>query len=160
VASAVLIATAVGIPGFKKKLAEAIRKKTPLILEIKDLSVEAAEAIAAKHGAHLADALNKVGAIGPYDLMSRFTKGLGGDWQAHHILEDSMFKRFKQFGDPNRGPSVILTKAEHEAISARLRAEGTQRAETTAQLWEKYQEAYEEHPQWLEAIRSYFEKAK
>ncbi|UQA55509.1 hypothetical protein [Polyangium aurulentum] len=161
VASAVLIGTAVGIPGFRKKLMEAIRKKTPFILEIKDLSEEAAEAIAKEHGAHIADALNKVGAIGPYRLMKKFTERLKGDWQAHHILEDSMFRKFKkQLGDPDRGPSVILTKAQHKEITAKLLEAKTQSAETTAQLWERYKEAYEDYPHWLDAIKSYFEKAK
>ncbi|UQA59233.1 hypothetical protein [Polyangium aurulentum] len=71
-----------------------------------------------------------------------------------------MFKKFQQLGDPDLAPSVILTKAQHEKISARLREAGTQSARTTQQLWERYKVAYRDDPHWLEAIRSYFEKAK
>jgi len=160
VASAILIATAMGIPEFEKQLMEAIRKKTPIILEIKNLSVKEAEELAVEYGPYLADALNKVGAIGPYNLMSEFTKGLAGHWQAHHIVERSMFKKFKKkLGDPERGPSVILTKAEHEAITRKLN-QWKQEVKTTDQLWAKYKDAYSDKPAWLDAIRSYFPNAK
>jgi hypothetical protein len=160
-ASAVLMATvAAQSATFKKALMEAIKKKTPLFIKtLGDLSEEAAEALAREHGAAIADALNKVGGIGPYKLWRKFTAGLGGRWQAHHLLEEQMFKKWKQLGDPDLGPSVILTEAEHKVITARLRAR-TKGAETLEQLWEGYKDVYNKNPEYLEAIRSYFEKAK
>jgi hemerythrin-like domain-containing protein len=90
----------------------------------------------------------------------KFTEGYGGHWQAHHILEEKMFEKFRHFGDPNDGPSVILTEVEHKAITAKLLKAQTRAVETTAQLWKKYQDVYKKNPEYLEAIRHYFEKGK
>jgi len=91
-ASAVLMATVAGqSAAFRKALKAAIKKGTPLIVKtLDDLSEAAAKKLATKYGAAIADALNKVGGIGPYRVWRKFTEGYGGQWQAHHILEEDM----------------------------------------------------------------------
>ena len=106
----------------------------------------------------LADALNKNGAIGEYSVMKKFTDKLGGQVQAHHLLEQKFVKKFA-LGEADRVPSVILTDAEHKAITAKLKI-ATAHVETPQQLWQAYQDAYVDHPSWLAAIKSYFFKAK
>jgi hypothetical protein len=136
---------------------EAIKKKTPLFIKtVGDLSEEAAEALAREHGAAIADALNKVGGIGPYKLWRKFTAGLSGRWQAHHLLERKMMGKWG-LGDPDLAPSVILTEAQHKTITAELSAL-TPKARDVNQLWEAYQKAYKANPEWLEAIKPYFKK--
>jgi hypothetical protein len=56
------------------------------------------------------------------------------------------------------GPSVLLTQAEHKEMSKKLAAAMTE-VRTTKQLWQKYQEVYADHPDWLKAIEAYFKKA-
>lgn len=175
-AGAVLVATAVvslKADTFKKKLVNlyeaAIKKAAAEKVEMKvaaltmtemtDLGKDAAEELAKKCGYGITDALHSNGAIGPYEVMQKFTKELGGRWQAHHILEESMMKKWK-LGTPDLGPSVVLTDAEHKAITARLKAAGTQEAKNIQKLWKAYQEAYVDHPDWLEAIKKYFFKGK
>lgn len=72
----------------------------------------------------LAAALAKNGAIGEYSVMAKFTKGLGGHWQAHHILEAAAAKKLG-LGSAERLPAVILSKAEHQMLTAELRQEGS-----------------------------------
>ncbi len=106
--------------------------------------------------AYLADALEKNGAIGPYEVMKQFTDKLGGRWQAHHILEAQWAKYFK-LGSAAKVPAVILTEAEHKRITAAL-AKATKEVKNSKQLWAAYQEVYEKYPTWLAAIRPYFVK--
>jgi hypothetical protein len=79
--------------------------------------------------------------IGPYKVMRQFTDALGARYQAHHILEEQMIRKFG-LGKPELGPSVILSDMEHKAITAKLR-DKTTKAKTPEELWELYQEAYE-----------------
>jgi hypothetical protein len=163
-ASVVLIAT-IGSQSetFKKTLEEAIEKRAPfLIRTIDDLSEEAAKALAKEYGPAIADALNKVGGIGPYKVWKKFTECYGGHWQAHHLVEDQMFKRFRQLrkiSPADEAPSVILTEAQHKAITKKL-GTLTTNAQDLKGLWNAYKKAYAEHPEWLDAIRSYFPNAK
>jgi hypothetical protein len=172
-AGATLIAISLSGGAFEKKLKDALAKKgTKVVIEeTGKVGEKAAEKLvqeyvgkegAKKAGerlAHLADAMNKSGAIGEYAVMKKFTDGMGGRVQAHHILEESMIKKWK-LGNPDRGMSVILTDAEHKAITAKLKAAKTIEAKTTQKLWQAYQEAYVDHPDWLAAIKSYFAKGK
>jgi hypothetical protein len=181
-ASAVMIATVVLSPAaeaFEKKLETALAKKTPLVMkEMEKVGLDVAEEVAKKLGpqlekasakvaagqgeelvrAHLADALEKNGAIGPYEVMKQFTDGLGGRWQAHHILEKKM-ARDLGLGNADKVPSVILTEAEHKRITAIL-AKETKKVKNAKDLWVAYQRAYVDHPTWLAAIREYFDKVK
>jgi len=78
--------------------------------------------------------------------------------QAHHILEKSVAKELK-LGNPDQVPSVILTAAEHKAITAKLKAEmKLVNPRTLPEVWAAYQRAYADHPLWLKAIKSYFGK--
>ena len=61
-------------------------------------------------------------------------------------------------GNADKVPSVILTDAEHKAVTAELRVD-TAGVEDVKQLWAAYQRAYAKHPaHWLEAIKPYFVK--
>ncbi len=174
-ASAVLIAGVVLTPGvgkFLKRLASPTGKAAPLLMkEMEKLGPGVADEIAKKLGkklgtaegealmrACLADALEKNGAIGPYQVMKQFTDKLGGQWQAHHILEVRMLERF-ELGNAAKVPAVILTEAEHKALTAELRV-ATLEVEKVQDLWKAYQKVYRKYPHWLEAIKPYFVKGK
>jgi hypothetical protein len=156
-------AAAAQVEQFMKKAEQAIAKKTPLVVNsVNELGEEAAEALAKEHGAAIAKALAEKGAIGPYKLWQKFTAGLGGQWQAHHILEQQWFRMWgKKLGDPNLGPSVILTNAEHNAITTKLQVEFGKlgkRSPTLDEIWQVYQKVYKDCPHWLDAVKSYFNK--
>jgi hypothetical protein len=160
-AGAVLVVAGVLSAGaFEKKLKDALKKKTSLLLmgAAKESEKLAEALLKSRWAGHLADALNKNGAIWEYSVMKKFTGKLGGQWQAHHILEEGMMKKFR-LGNPDLAPSVILTAAEHKAITAKLSAQ-TPKAKTAPELWKAYQDAYVDHPNWLKAIESYFVKGK
>jgi hypothetical protein len=153
--------------GFDKKLYDALKKGTPFFIRGGGKAAEQAaeklvqDALAA-HGIHgaedLAAALAKNGVIGEYSVMAKFTQGLGARWQAHHILEDALAKKFK-LGLSERVPAVILSDVQHKAVTAELKALGTAEADSPAKLWQLYQSAYgKKHPTWLAAIKSYFVK--
>ena len=165
-AGAVLVTAAViSAAGFDKKMLEALKKKVPLLIRgsgkvAEEAAEKLVEATIAKQGEKarlfLADALNKNGAIGEYSVMAKFTDKLGGRVQAHHIIEQQFAKLFK-LGNPDRIPAVLLTEAEHKAMTAALRVE-TAGVKDAQALWKAYQRAYKDHPAWLAAIKSYFEK--
>ena len=172
---AVVAVLSAGARTFYKKLAKALKDGKPLVYnEMKNVGDGVADELAEKLGAHfkkqlgadaakrtriaLAASLNKNGAIGPYSKMTQFTDELRGSYQAHHILEEQMFRRFN-LGKPDLGPAVILTDAEHKAMTRKLSA-ATKGVKTPGELWQKYQEVYAEHPDWLKAIESYFVRPK
>jgi len=142
---------------FDAKLKEAGRKKLPVVIQkSEELSKEAIEYLRKKYGAKkLAGSLADMQVIGPYDVMSQFTDGLGGVYQAHHILEEAMARDLGLTKELDKIPSVILTEAEHKAITAKLRDWGN-RGASPKKLWKAYQEAYASKPEWLEAIQKYF----
>lgn len=165
VAGGVMIAAVVlTAGGADKKFFDALTKKTPLVVtgtgkaaeEAADKLIAQAITKSATHGAEdLAGALAHNGAIGEYSVMARFTKGLGGRWQAHHILEVSIAKDTLKIQATDKLPAVILSEAEHKAITKALAAEGTAKKSGQA-LWEAYKKVYAAHPDWLKAIQSYF----
>lgn len=108
---------------FMRRVSEASAKGEKVILtELKELTEEAAEQLLKDHGGEvLTQALAKEGTIGPYKVWKKFTEGLESRWQAHHILEEQMFKRFK-IKNPDMGPAVILSEAEHKRITDALKA--------------------------------------
>ena len=119
----------VGASGLDKKLMDALKKKTPLILKgggkvAEEAAEKFVESQIKQHkdaGRHIvADALNKNGAIGEYSVMKKFTDKLGGQVQAHHLLEKHMAEKFR-LGNTDRIPSVVLTEAQHKAITADLK---------------------------------------
>lgn len=167
-AGTVLVAAAViTAGGFDKKIIDAFRKKTPLLISgtgklAEDAAEQLVDGIVAKQGEKgrlfLADVLNKNGAIGEYSIMKRFTDKLGGRLQAHHILEKKMAEKF-ELGATDKIPSVILTEAEHKAITAKLKV-ATARVDSVQKLWHAYETAYVDYPGWLAAIKPYFSKVK
>ncbi|TKD01719.1 hypothetical protein [Polyangium fumosum] len=155
VASAVLVGQA---EKFAKKLEEACAKKAPLILQgAEELSKETAELLAKQYGADIAAALEQNGAIGAYEVMKKFTDGLGGSYQAHHILEKAMARDWQLGKDFGKLPAVILTEAEHKRITNELRAL-TPTAQDVKALWGYYKRVYKKYPHWLDAIEPYFIK--
>ncbi|TKD03761.1 hypothetical protein [Polyangium fumosum] len=154
VASAVLVGQA---EKFAKKLEEACAKKAPLILQgAEEISAETAELLAKKYGVDIAAALEQNGAIGAYDVMKKFTDGLGGAYQAHHLLEKAMGGELRLTAKQlDKIPSVILTEAQHKEITKLLNAKRPAR-KTREALWQMYEEVYEPFPHWLKAIKPYF----
>ena len=167
-AGATLVAMAlVSASGLDKKLKDALTKKTPLLIQetgkageqatqkfIQGYMAENGGKKAGERFAHLVDAMHKNGTIGEYAVMKQFTTGLNGTMQAHHIVEKRFAKMLK-IPDADTIPSVLLTEAEHKAITAAL-AKKTANAETPKELWKAYQEVYQDYPHWLEAIKKYF----
>ena len=154
IASGVLLGQA---DKFVKKLEEACAKKAPLLLQgTEELSKETAEFLAQRYGADIAHALEQNGAIGAYEVMSKFTKDLGGSYQAHHILEKAMAEKLglKNF---DKLPAVILTEAEHKRITRWLNRQRPPKVNTD-ELWKLYEEVYEAYPHWLAAIKPYLGK--
>jgi hypothetical protein len=137
---------------FEQALRKAIKTGTTLV---SNLSAAAAKKLAGRYGWKMAAALNQTGTIAPYEAMREFTQGLGGQYQAHHILEKNMMERFG-LGNPDHAPSVILTGPKHAEITTQLK-EVTRDVTTKEGLWKAYQEVYSDYPQWLNAIRKYFE---
>lgn len=164
IAGAVMVASAViTAGGFDKKFYDALAKGTRLFIrgggkageQVAEKLVQNAIAKYGKHGAEdLAGALAKNGAIGEYSVMSKFTQNLGGRYQAHHILEVKFAEKFA-LGATDRIPAVILSEAEHKAITATLARE-TMNVKTPQALWAAYQRAYRLHPAWLKVIEGYF----
>ncbi|MDC0744689.1 hypothetical protein [Polyangium mundeleinium] len=161
VASAVLVGQA---EKFAKKLEEACAKKAPILLQgAEELSKETAEILAKQYGRAIAEALEQNGAIGPYKTMREFTRGLEGDFQAHHILEKAIGRDLRITKELDNIPSVILTKEHHKKITdaldearKRMIAEGIALRPRT--LWKMYEEVYAPYPRWLDAIKPYFFK--
>lgn len=71
--------------------------------------------------------------------------------EVHHLLEVRHLKRLlKSLG---KGPAVILTKAEHQALTYKLRKVLPYgRSYTKAEIIEKYTEVYKSQPEWLKAV--------
>lgn len=185
-AGAVLIGAALAAQNaekLKKKLVESLARKTPLpYAEMAKLGEDVAEKIAnefgpkieaelAKRGEKLfegegaklareaiAKQLSESGTLGPYEVMKQFTDKLGGQYQAHHILEKQFATKFG-LGNADKVPSVILTDVQHKAITAKL-AKKTPFATSPQKLWAIYQEVYKDAPSWLTAIEGYFKNAK
>jgi hypothetical protein len=159
IASGVLIGQA---ETFAKKLEEACAKKAPLLLQgAEELSKETAELLAKQYGRAIAEALEQNGAIGPYKTMREFTRGLEGDFQAHHILEEAMARKLGITKELDKIPSVILENAKHKRFSGLLRdarkvLDDARVPLNPGELWTIYEKVYADHPRWLAAIKPYF----
>lgn len=102
--------------------------------------------------------MNKIDMIAPYKFMQIFTARMKNRVHAHHILEVYWAEEFK-LGNTDLMPSVILTYAEHKEISNALRLAAEKKPiKKLAQLWSMYKDVYVDHPEWLDAIKSYFGK--
>ena len=77
-------------------------------------------------------------------------------------IDQAMAKELK-LGSRNTDklPSVLLTKADHQKVTAELRVEAEKATRkggrmTAKKLWQVYKKVYRRHPHWLEAIEPYF----
>ncbi|WP_416566443.1 hypothetical protein [Nocardia testacea] len=125
------------------------------------LSVEAAESLAKKFDKGMpviAAEMNKRGIIGPFDSFSVFTRGHGGAYQAHHIIEQSVLKHLGH--DVQKAPSIILTAGQHSPISTAL-AKKIPKDElehmTKKEILNLYRKVYKDMPEWLAEVERYLE---
>lgn len=130
-----------------------------LIKEADEKIVKVADELIAKHGRYeMAKGLQEMQTIIPYAMGEKFTKDLGGKFQAHKIFEKRALKELLGRDDFDKLPSVILTDKEHQAISAALDAEWRKVGKdkmTLEKLRRIYKDVYKDYPHWLEAIESY-----
>ncbi|HMY17223.1 MAG TPA: hypothetical protein PKA58_12955, partial [Polyangium sp.] len=106
----------------------------------------------------MAQGLQEMQTIMPYELGEKFTKDLGGKFQAHKIFEKQALEKVLKRSDFEKLPSVILTDKEHQAISVALEAEWRKVGKgrmTIEKLRQIYKDVYKDHPHWLDAIESY-----
>ncbi|MRG90900.1 hypothetical protein [Polyangium spumosum] len=155
VASGVLVGQA---EKFAKKLEEACAKKAPLIIEgAEELTKETAELLAKQYGEEITSALAQNQTIAPYEVLSKFTDGMKGRYEAHHILEKAMARDLGITKELDKIPSVLLTVAEHRRFN-KFFAANRSSVRDKLDLWKLYEKAYADHPHWLDAIKPYFGK--
>ncbi|WP_406224140.1 DUF4157 domain-containing protein [Streptomyces canus] len=123
------------------------------------LSVEAAESLTKqfdKGRPVIAAEMNKRGIIGPFDSFSVFTRGHGGAYQAHHIVEQSVLKHLGH--DVQKAPSIILTAGQHSPISTAL-ANKIPKDElehmTKREILDLYRKVYKGMPTWIAEVELY-----
>ncbi|MBK9261725.1 MAG: hypothetical protein IPM54_18230 [Polyangiaceae bacterium] len=134
----------------------AKRGQRTIIKEADAKMMQVTDDLIKNHGQYeMAKGLEEMQTIMPFELGQKFTKDLGGKFQAHKIFERRALNRLHSRDDYEKLPSVILTDAEHKEISAALEA-AWRRVKpenmTKAKLREIYQDVYKKHPEWLEAI--------
>ena len=155
---------------FIKKVVEKTGVGKPAI--VKEFNAEAlrlADDLIKDYGQHvMAEALRKQGLILPYGMASKFTANLGSKFQAHKIFERQAFEKVLKLQGKaldeavERAPAIILTDADHKAISDAL-ASGWRELKKTktldkitqTDLRALYKNAYAANPHWLDAIESY-----
>jgi hypothetical protein len=146
---------------FTKELAEKLAATPEQKLTQQNLDM------AESFGESMAPSLNLSRTVMPYSRAQVFTAKWGGDYQAHHIFEQQMMKDLKYVPDDiTNSPAIILTKKEHELITAKLNdarnkllqdlAKVNRKVPNKAELWNMYQKVYKDNPTWLEAIKGYF----
>jgi RHS repeat-associated protein len=96
--------------------------------------------------------------IAPYNVLQQVTAGHRGAIQAHHILE---VRHLRAWGysaaEIAAAPAQVLTRAEHTVISTQLaRLLPTGARYTREQVWNAYQIAYRNYPEYLNAVARYF----
>ncbi|HMN39723.1 MAG TPA: GC-type dockerin domain-anchored protein [Phycisphaerales bacterium] len=101
-----------------------------------------------------------VGKIMPYSQAQKLTAGAKHAIEAHKLLEWRHVKN-GGFGALAKGdiPAVILTQAQHSAVTTRLRQLLPYGGKySPAQIIQGYERAYRElgHPEWLDHIRQFF----
>jgi hypothetical protein len=129
--------------------------KEPLV--IRDMPIQAMEALKQKYGPGLAYGLRQKGTVMSYEAASAATEGLGGAYQAHHVAEVKVLKLIGH--DSQLSPSVLLTAKEHAEISARLDKflpKGEIQDMTKQEIFDGYKKAYQGHAPWLAEVKNYF----
>ena len=128
-----------------------------VIKEADEKLLKMADDLIAQHGRYeMAEGLRKMGVIMPYALAEKFTAKLGAKFQAHKIFEKRAINLLPKGTDIGKLPAVILTEAEHQAITSALAKRSTPPPENLMKLREIYRDIYKDHPHWLEAIEPYF----
>ncbi len=173
--SAIQIITAVGVPSkeFVLKIYTATKGGQRVIINEADkAALKMADELIKEAGQYeLAKAFQEISAVLPFKLGQKFTAGLESKFQAHKIFEKQAFEKFPNiFGrkGANQGfeeaiekaPSVILTDAEHKAITkelndfwTKIRKAPPPPAQLKKELVAKYQDVYKDHPHWMQAIQ-------
>jgi hypothetical protein len=96
--------------------------------------------------------------IAPYNVLRQVTAGHRGAIEAHHILE-ARHLRYWGYSPAEiaAAPAQVLTHAEHVIVTRELRRllpYGTRY--TRDQVWNAYQIAYRNYPEYLNAVTRYF----
>ncbi len=102
--------------------------------------------------------INNFNPIRPYRELQDLTKGLKGEYQAHHILEQRHMKNWG-YGLHERldVPSQILIRQEHQKITNLLRSElPYSKIYSEEVVWKCYKKIYSDKPEYLNAIEHYF----
>ena len=144
-------------------LAQAAKKGTKNFL-VQDLTRDVARHLMRnpKLAKQLAPKLSKMGVIARYDVLKEFTKGHGGKYHAHHILEA---RTLRVLGMPEgAAPAVILSGGKHLKDLHPKLAREIENFEvdqlSKSELFDAYEKVYKKagHPEWAEVIRPYFFK--
>jgi hypothetical protein len=103
-----------------------------------------------------ANGLNHLFEILPYEQAQKLTRGFDSQISAHHILEVRWANKLG-IKNTNKLPSVILPWNVHDKFTSDLAREWAGKNPTKGQIWNAYQKVYSKYPDWLRAIRRYFE---
>lgn len=156
---------------FVRKIASAARRQGILIITNPEfMPKKLAEQLITKYGQDMAPSLHQLKTILPYSRAEMFTKGWNKAYEAHKLLEKGMWDEVFDRTDFENLPAIILKKKEHERITKKLQDVQDQLIRerirkkipdpmkmTKERLWEIYQTAYAKDPEWLVAIKSYFD---
>ena len=98
-----------------------------------------------------------IGVPVPFREARKATKGLGGELQAYHLVEQRHFDWGVLGGNKHDVPGVVLSRDEHQEVTNRLR-ELLPYGEphSKSDVYRAYQEAYRARPGWLEAVEPFF----
>jgi len=104
--------------------------------------------------AKLVDDAAAAGTIMRFRDAQKLTRGLSGDYQAHHILEQRHLKNWNRAEEIATSPSVVLSRAEHNLITSEIRAALPYgRPYTRQEVLAAYQDVYgRHHPEWLRVV--------
>ncbi len=168
--STIQIITSVGLSPktFVEKIAAATKRGQRVIINAADnAALQMADELVKQAGqVEVAKGLQEISAVLPFNMGQKFTKGLESKFQAHKIFEKQAFEHFGvgKFGDDAiaKAPSVILTDAEHQAITKELNKFWRDVAQkrklvknykaSQKELRALYERVYKDHPHWLQAI--------
>jgi RHS repeat-associated protein len=93
-----------------------------------------------------------VGKVGTFLKLRQLAKGLG--LEVHHLAEVRHLKLL--FKSTGKAPAVILTKAEHQALTKELqRVMPYGKPYTKTEIIEKYTEVYKNQSEWLKMAIDY-----
>jgi RHS repeat-associated protein len=142
------------------KIAFALIGESKVPLVLRNLSADAVAAIVKISSPEIvAEGLAERGTIASFAALSQATKGIGGAYQAHHIVEQ---KVLKLLGMPlDISPAVILRADVHAKLSAELaKALPADEIEhmTKTEILRAYENVYKDHPQWIAEVRRYLKR--